>query len=65
VGQLVGAVFLGVGIACVLHFTKKAKKNPSGLFPLDLSSPPELPSERVDSHDWRLDHELLRALPSL
>lgn len=62
---LLGTAFLGVAIACVLHFTKKSKKNPSGLFPLDLSAQPEVPSERVDSHDLRPNHQLLRALPSL
>ena len=62
---LVGTAVLGIGIACVLYFTKKARKNPSGLFPLDLSSQPEASSERVDSHDRRPNHQLLRALPSL
>jgi hypothetical protein len=62
---LVGATFLGVAIACVLRFIRKTEKNPSGLFPLDLSSQPEAPSERVDTHERRPNHQLLRALPSL
>jgi hypothetical protein len=67
----VGTVCLGAVVACLLYFVRKSSKNPSGLFPLDLSSEQSTTSEKGDSVDRlpdshpRIDQRMLVVVPTV